>query len=191
MSIAFDKDIEVEAFVVLLDDPIAVVSGVLLWVGAERYRLRLDAPHLAPGMRLLVTVGTERLPGRIEAIEGSVFSVARTEVHGTDDRACPRVGAQFPLVWSLIGPPSGPARAAMSEGVSVSGVNFDVAVDPPAVGARLHIEATLTPGAAASPIEAIVRRAQATASGWSIGVEFVDMEEATFDALTDLTLQYL
>lgn len=190
MSIAFDKDIEVEAFVVLLDDPIAVVSGVLLWVGAERYRLRLDSPHLAAGMRLLVTVDTDRLPGRIEAIEGSVVTVARTEVHGTDDRACPRVGAQFPLVWSVVGAASG-ARAAMSEGVSVSGVNFDVAVDPPAVGARLHIEATLTPGAVASPIEAIVRRAQPTATGWSVGVEFVDMDEATFDALTDLTLQYL
>lgn len=198
MTIPIGQVVEHEAFVVLLEEPVSVVAGVLVRLDEDAFAIRLAAGGATIGGRLVVTVGSERLAGRVTAIAGDLVSVARTGVHGTDDRACPRVGAEVPLRWRRAAPGDGwrdasddAVREAMSDGVSVSGVSFDVDADPPTVGERLRIDAGLEPGAAASAILAIVRRVVPMRGGWSVAVEFVDMDEAAFDALTDLTLSHL
>lgn len=200
MTLPLDRDIDVPVLVVLLEEPIAVVSGALVWLDAATYRLRLAGASATVGRRLVATVGSDRLPGRIVGVTGDLVSVARTEVHGADDRACPRMAARFPLTWSIAAdaealdagsPSGGPARDAMSESLSVSGVSLIVASGPPSVGDRLRIAVVIDPGAAPYPLLAVVRRVDAIAGEWLIGAEFVEMDEATFDAFTDLTLRSL
>jgi hypothetical protein len=200
MKTSLSTDVEIPVMVVLIEDPVAVVPAVLLRLEPAELSLRLDTAGASVGERVVAAAGSTTLPGRITAIDGPILTVTRTGLHGSDDRAAPRVKAPVQLAWWTDGDPAawlagaaatGPRRVASGDDVSLSGVRFTVAAEPPVVGDRLMLEAEINPGQAPHRLVAVVRRCWASVGEWTVAVSFVEMDEATAEALLDLTLQKL
>lgn len=200
METSRSTNVEIPVMVVLIEDPVAVVPAVLLRLEPAELSLRLDTAGASVGERVVASSGSATLPGRITAIDGPILTVARTGLHGSDERAAPRVTAPVQLAWWTDGEPAawlagaaatGPRRVASGDDVSLSGVRFTVAAEPPAIGDRLLLEAELNPGQTPHRLVAVVRRCWASAGKWTVAVGFVEMDDATVEALFDLTLQNL
>jgi hypothetical protein len=190
MDIPVGQDVEIPVRLVLVGEPFALVPAVLLRVDATALRLRVDPSGGATlGRRAVVAFADQKLPGRITAVDGPNIALAREEAHGTDDRAAPRVHAPLTITWWRASDPSA-RREAEADDLSVSGLRFAVSSDPPSSGESVVLTARLG-GKEAHRLVAVVRRVAPVDGGWSIAAEFADMDEAAFEALSDLTLANL
>lgn len=184
MTIPLGEDVELPVTVVLLGDPVAVLQATLVRLEAEAFHLRAD-PAIEVGRRLVASAATLKLSGQVFALHGATAHVRRAAVHGTDDRAAPRVFAPRSLRWR-----SGDrwADAAIAD-LSVAGVRFTASTPAPPLGER--VEFALRLGAAVHAIRGLVRRSEATPAGCEVAAEFAEMSDDASDAIADLTLRSL
>jgi hypothetical protein len=171
--------------VVILGQMPIVLRGTLVATADAEFTVDIDGPGATLGSRIVVAGAQAKLAGQITALVANRATVARTDVHGTDDRGAPRVSAPVSLVWRR---GDDPWRPASADDVSISGARFLTQSEPPAVGDKITLALALGPGRR-HQVDALVRRSGASANGYTIGVEFLEVDDATSDALTDLTLR--
>jgi hypothetical protein len=216
MLIPVGEDVSVAVTVVLLGPSPEFREAELVRLDVETLRLRLlgdGGPAPAVGTRLIVNAAERtKLQGKVLAVDAGGIVVSRDRVSATDDRAAPRVLSHVELRWR--GVDSEAASASWLAGgadpgpfvtfrggadLSLSGVRIPTTSRPPPVGGRVWVELAL--GGERHRILGIVRRveqndraselARVNEAGLAFGVEFVELPEPTFDALSDFTLRNL
>lgn len=205
MLIPVDQDIELPVTVVLLSPEPEILQATLRRMEYEELRLEVPAGTTEPpvGSRLIVNAGERtKLTGRVLSTAGVRWVISRDGTHATDDRAAPRVRSRIRLRWRpatepfdpwLTGGSDLPAAFSFDGGgdLSLSGVRFDLRgsdTPAPAFGDRLFIELLL--GRGAYRVLGIVRRVEGPPNR-SVAVEFLDVPEETFDALSQFTLDHI
>jgi hypothetical protein len=207
MLIPVGEAVSVPVGVVVLRGEPEIWSAVLVRLDNDTLRLQITSPpnvRAEPGVRLIVHADRTKLPGRVLAIEGDELVVSRDRAPPTDDRAAPRVMSHLSLRWRVSnadrrseaeawlagGPDPGPFvvfRGGAS--LSMSGMRFDAKSVAPGVGAELLVELQL--GGEPWRARAAVRRVDEDNGATAIGVEFLELPESTFDALSEFTLRNL
>ena len=207
MLIPVGEEVSVPVGVVVLRGEPEIWSAVLVRLDNDTLRLRVTSPPNATpqlGVRLIVHADRTKLPGRILAIEDQELVVSRDRAPATDDRAAPRVMSHLSVRWRVAGadartdaqswlaggPDPGPFvvfRGGAS--LSMSGMRFDAKSVAPPVGSELLLELSL----GGEPWRALgaVRRVDEDGGSTAIGVEFLELPEGTFDALSEFTLKNL
>lgn len=206
MLIPVGEDAAVPVTIVLLSPEPEILQATLRRLEQDALLLELPAGTPAPeiGARLIVNAAERtKLTGRVLEVHGAFWTVSRDRMHATDDRAAPRVRSKIHLRWRhadageaawLAGEPDESEFVRFSGGgdLSLAGVRFDLAhvasAPLPALGDRLFVELSLSGDA--HRVLGIVRRVE-TGEQPSVAVEFIEVPEATFDALSDFTLNHL
>ncbi|MEQ1570145.1 MAG: PilZ domain-containing protein [Myxococcota bacterium] len=207
MLIPVGEDVAVPVTVVALGDEPEIWTAVVRRLEVDSMRIRITTPGAAPrlGLRLIVNAGERtKLPGRVLSIEPDGELVAsRDQAHATDDRAAPRVISRTELRWRettrdraeadpwLRGgdDPGGFTTFRGGASLSMSGVRFPCRGPLPAIDAQLLIALSLQ-GEEYRAL-GVVRRVDPEGADPAIGVEFLELPESTFDALSEFTLRNL
>jgi hypothetical protein len=130
-----------------------------------------------------------------------VLVVAREPAHPTDDRSAPRIEGVVDVRWRLAdhdgarwlagGPDPGPFVAFRGAAdVSLSGIRFDCTGHAPDLGASVLVDLGLD-GRNRHRALGTVRRVEPVGDRVLVAMEFLDLPETTFDALSDFTLRNL
>jgi PilZ domain len=184
------------------------LNGTLIRLEPDVLRLAVPAGTPAPplGMRVIVSAGERtKMTGKLLAVDADGWTVSRDQMRATDDRAAPRVRSRIQLRWRHADPhrtqdwlsgaddeEASYSRFGGGGDLSLSGIRVDVSVDPttetPQFGDRLFIE--LMVGGATRRVLGVVRRVE-EGERTSVAIEFLEVPEATFDALSDYTLRNL
>ncbi len=191
------------------DAPPVVTSGELVRLGADRFVVRLSVP-LPSGARVVVALGEgSKLAGRVIGEEVDGVAISRDVSRANEVRSGPRVSIRVALrwlprgadgpEWLRGGPDPAPFRSLRGlANVSVSGIRVHMPGPAPHLGATLLLDVVplperagaLSPGAAFRAA-GVVRRVEGSRSRPTVGIEFVDLPDATSDALLELTLRRL
>lgn len=206
MLIPVGEDTDFPVTLVLLSPEPEILHAKLRRLEQDELRIEVPGGTPAPalGTRLIVNAAERtKLTGRLLAAEGTVWSVSRDRMHATDDRAAPRVRSRIRLRWRhavepfeawLAGAEDPAPYTSFSGGgdLSLSGVRFDLGDAPtthlPEFGDKLYIELLVAGGAHRAL--GIVRRVE-PAPNLSVAIEFLEVPESTFDALSEFTLDHL
>ncbi|MEZ4242110.1 MAG: PilZ domain-containing protein [Myxococcota bacterium] len=204
MLIPVGEEVSVPVTVVVLGPEPEVVSARLCRL--EEGELLVEMSRPAPvGTRVIVTAGDRiKLPGRVLDEQDGRWVVSREGVRATDDRAAPRFATVLDLRWRVAeadgprwiagGTDPGPFVSFQGPAdLSLSGLCFDCSGLVPQVGTQLLLALALAPDHPERRHRALgaVRRIEAGHERILLGVEFVDLPESTFDALSDYTLRNL
>jgi hypothetical protein len=207
MLIPVGEDVSVPVTVVVLGAEPEIWTASLRRLDIDRLRLRIDDGSIVPppvGTRLIVNAGERtKLPGRLLEIADGELVVSRDAAHATDDRAAPRVRSRLSLRWRLTdldrarterwlegGPDPGPFLVFQGgASLSMSGLRFPCRGPAPAPGSQLLLGLAI--GGEERRALGAVRRLDTDGTEVSVAVEFLDLPEATFDALSQFTLDNL
>lgn len=202
MLIPVGEEVAVPVTVVVLGAEPEVWRGTLRRLDEGTVRLEVRDGDVPVGARLVVTAGDRtKLSGRVLSRgDDGVLVVSRDGAHASDDRAAPRVAAMLELRWRAAGTDEGWVRGGPDPGpfirfrgpadLSLSGLRFDCEGAAPRLGQRLLLDLGLDAARRHRALGA-VRRADPVGERTEVGIEFVDLPEATFDALSDYTLRNL
>ncbi|MEQ1504466.1 MAG: PilZ domain-containing protein [Myxococcota bacterium] len=202
MLIPVGEAVALPVTVVVLGPEPEVWQGTLTRLDVDTLRIRVTDAGISVGTRIIVTAPDRtKLPGRVLAVDGGEWVVSRDGAHPTDDRSAPRIAAPITLRWRLAdrgaprwirggADPGAFVRFCGPADLSLSGVRFGWIGDPPTLGASILVELALDDLGAHRAIGA-VRRVEPVGEELLVAVEFVDVPEATFDALSDFTLRNL
>jgi hypothetical protein len=203
MLIPVGEDVTVPVTVVVLGPEPEVVGGTLRRLEVDTLLLDVPGVMLRVGVRLIVTAGDPvKLPGRVLEAAGGLWIVSRDDPRPADDRGAPRFATLLDLRWRVAdrtqerwiagGPDPGPFESFNGPAdLSVTGVSFDCEGPPPQIGARLLLDLALDDDGQRYRALGAVRRVEARGRRSQLGVEFVDLPESTFEALSDCTLRNL
>ena len=214
MLILVDAQVAVPITAVVLASDLSgatptISSGELVRLGADRFVVRLDVP-LPPGAQLVVALADgSKLAGRVIGEEADGVAISRDLTRGSDERSGPRVSVRVALRWRSRGVDDpgwlaggadpAPFRSLRGRAdVSVSGIRVNMPGPAPQIGATLMLDVAPLPERAGAPypgaafrVVGVVRRVEGSRSRPTVGIEFVDLPDATSDALTELTLRRL
>ncbi len=199
--------------VVLASDPTVstpvISSGQLVRLAADKFVVRLGVP-LPSGAQVVVALAEgSKLAGRVIGEEADGVAISRDVTRASEERSGPRVairvamrwrsrGADGPT-WVRGGPDPAPFRSLRGRAdVSVSGIRVSMPGPAPQLGATLLLDVVPLPERAGAPYPGaafraagVVRRVEGSRSRPTVGIEFVDLPDATSDALAELTLRRL
>jgi hypothetical protein len=203
LLIPVGEEVSVPVTIVVLGPEPEVVSGLLRRLDVDTLHLEVGGRAAPLGTRLIVTAGDRvKLPGRVLGSAVDRWVVSREGARPSDDRAAPRFATMLEVRWRVAaqgqerwvggGPDPGPFVAFQGPAdLSLSGLCFGCDDRVPPVGSHLLLDLRLGPDDRRHRAIGAVRRIETEADRTQIGVEFVDLPEATFDALSDYTLRNL